>query len=205
MTWARLLLAVVLLTGCATETSSEVRLAHVEQGSGPVVVLLHGHPQTAASWRAVVPALARTSRVIVVDQRGQGASPAPDDGYDVRTRAEDVARLLRRLGVREAAIVGADLGGHTAYALARDEPGLVARLAVLEAVLPGTRAAAGPLSSPHIARHADVDAMVERTRGRENAHVRVFVCADRSPCPHPLLVRSPARRRCHPTRCPPIR
>ena len=76
------------------------------------------------------------------------------------------------------------------YALARDEPELVSRLAVLEAVIPGTRAAAGPLSSPHIARHAAVAEMVDRTRGREAEHVQAFVCAGRDPCPHPpaLLV-----------------
>lgn len=142
----RVLLSLLLVSGCAAGAPDEpVPLAYSERGSGPVVVLLHGHPQTAGSWRAVVPALARTHRVIVVDQRGQGASPAPDDGYDAQTRARDVAALLRRLGVARAAVVGADLGGQAAYALARNEPALVDRLAVLEAVVPGTRAAAGPL------------------------------------------------------------
>lgn len=149
------------------------------------MVLLHGHPQTAASWRDVVPALARNYRVLVVDQRGQGASPAPDVGYDARTRAGDLAALMRRLDVRSAAVVGTDLGAHTAYALAADHPDLVMRLVVLEAVLPGTHAAAGPLSAPHIARHANVQTMVQRTRGHEDTHVRDFVCAGRDPCPYP--------------------
>jgi pimeloyl-ACP methyl ester carboxylesterase len=193
----RLLLALLLVVGCAAGPPGDVRLAYSERGSGPVVVLLHGHPQTSASWRGVVPALARKHRVIVVDQRGQGSSPAPDDGYDVRTRARDVVALLRRLDVRRAAVVGTDLGGHTAYALARDEPDLVRRLVVLEAVIPGTRAARGPLSSPHIDRHADVDVMAERTRGREDEHVRSFVCAGRDPCPHPpeLLAEAAAALR----------
>lgn len=180
-----MLLALVLLCGCATTTPAPVALAYTDSGSGPTVVLLHGHPQTQSSWRAVVPRLTRSFRVLVIDQRGQGASPAPVDGYDIATRAADVAALLRRLDVREAAVVGNDLGGHVGYALARDEPELVSRLAVLEAVVPGTRAAAGPLSAPHISRHADVEQMVERTRGREVEHVRQFVCADRDPCPHP--------------------
>ena len=174
----------LLLAGCAGDRGP-VPLAHSVHGAGPVVVLLHGHPQTAASWRAVVPRLAERHRVVVVDQRGQGASPARDGGYDVRQRARDVAALLRRLGVERAAVVGSDLGGHTAYALARDEPELVARLVVLEAVVPGTSAAAGPLSAPHISRHAAVQEAVERTRGRELDHVRAFVCADRDPCTHP--------------------
>jgi pimeloyl-ACP methyl ester carboxylesterase len=181
----RLLVVLLLLAGCAGEPLPTVPLAATERGSGPAVVLLHGHPQTAASWRAVVPPLARHHRVIVVDVRGQGASPAPVHGYDARTRAADVAALLHRLHVRRAAVVGTDLGAHVAFALARDEPGLVSRLTVLEAVIPGTEAARGPLSAPHVARHADVHTMVERTRGRELEHVRAFVCADRDPCPYP--------------------
>ena len=179
-----LLVLVLLVAGCSTDPGP-VDLAHTERGTGPPVVLLHGHAQTAASWRAVVPELAERHRVLVVDVRGQGASPAPDGDYDARTRAADVAALLRRLDVTEAAVVGSDLGAHVAHALARDAPELVSRIAVLEAVLPGTRAAAGPLSAPHVARHADVDAMVERTRGREAEHVREFVCRDREPCGHP--------------------
>jgi pimeloyl-ACP methyl ester carboxylesterase len=181
----RLLAAVLLLAGCTSGSPSPVELAHTVTGQGPVVVLLHGHPQTAASWRAVVPALARRHRVVVIDQRGQGASPAPAAGYEIADRAADVAALLRRLGVTQAAVVGADLGGHTAFALARDAPELVTRLAVLEAVVPGTRAAQGPLDAPHIARHADVEPMAARTRGREDEHVRQFVCRDRHPCGHP--------------------
>jgi pimeloyl-ACP methyl ester carboxylesterase len=179
----RLLLVLLLLAGCGP--AEPVRLAYTQSGDGPVVVLLHGHAQTGASWRAVVPRLARQHRVLVVDVRGQGASPPADGGYDVRTRAADVAALLQRLGVERAAVVGADLGGHVAHALAAAEPELVTRLAVLEAVLPGTRAAAGPLSAPHVARHADVEQMVARTEGRELEHVRSFVCRDRVPCPHP--------------------
>ena len=193
----RLLLVLALLAaGCAAP--APVELAYSESGTGSVVVLLHGHPQTSASWRAVAPRLAQRHRVLVVDVRGQGDSPAPEGDYDARTRAADVAALLRRLDVSAAAVVGSDLGAHVAHALARDARDLVARVAVLEAVLPGTRAAAGPLSAPHVARHADVDAMVARTRGREAEHVREFVCRDRDPCGHPpdlLAAKAAALRR----------
>ena len=179
------LLILLLVAACGSAPARPVPLSYSLSGSGPVVVLLHGHPQTAASWREVIPALDHRYRVLVVDQRGQGASPAPDVGYDARTRAGDVASLMRRLDVRNATVVGTDLGGHTAYALAVDHPDLVRRLVVLEAVLPGTRAASGPLSAPHIAQHANVNAMVQRTLGHEEAHVREFVCAGRDPCPYP--------------------
>ena len=183
---ARLALAaaVLLSAGCAGPADL-TRLRVTEQGSGPAVVLLHGHPQTSASWREVVPALAQDHRVLVVDVLGPTAAG----------RADAVAEELRRRGVPSAAVVGTDLGGHTAFALARDHPALVSRLAVLEAVVPGTRAAAGPLSSPHIARHADYEQMAERVEGREREHVRDFVCRRRSPCPHPpdLLRESAAQ------------
>jgi pimeloyl-ACP methyl ester carboxylesterase len=181
-----LILLLLLLPACSGGAPEPVRLAFTDGGQGPVVVLLHGHPQTGATWREVAGPLRASSRVLVIDQRGQGSSPAPQDGYDAATRAEDVAALLRSLDVRGATVVGTDLGGHTAFALARDFPDLVGRLAVLEAVIPGTRAASGPLSSPHIARHADVDAMVATTREREREHVEDFVCGDRQPCPYPV-------------------
>ena len=186
MLLVRLLASLLLLAGCSSGGGpARVDLAFTVTGRGPVVVLLNGHPQVAASWEAIAPGLARQHRVVVVDQRGQGDSPAPADGYEMATRAADVAALLRRLGVRRAAVIGADLGGQTAFALARDNPDLITRLAVLEAVVPGTRAAQGPLSAPHISRFAELGPMVQRTRGREEEHVRVFVCADRVPCPHP--------------------
>lgn len=57
----------LLLSSCVPGSPSTVPLAFTESGVGPVVVLLHGHPQTAASWRAVVPRLAQRYRVLVVD------------------------------------------------------------------------------------------------------------------------------------------
>lgn len=166
--------AVLLAAGCAGSPDL-TRLRVTEVGSGPPVVLLHGHPQTSDSWRAVVPALSVDHRVLVIDVLGPTAAG----------RADMVAVELRKRGLRETAVIGTDLGGHTAFALARDHPGLVDRLAVLEAIVPGTRAAVGPLSAPHIARHADYEQMSRRIEGRERQHVRDFVCGKRSPCLHP--------------------
>ena len=166
--------ALLLAAGCAASPDL-TRMRVTEVGGGPPVVLLHGHPQTSDSWRAVVPALAADHRVLVIDVLGPTAEG----------RADMVAAELRQRGIRETAVVGTDLGGHTAFALARDHPALVDRLAVLEAIVPGTRAAAGPLSAPHIARHADYEQMSGRVEGRERQHVLDFVCGERSPCGHP--------------------
>lgn len=169
----------------SVRVADAVEISYLAGGSGPPVVLLHGHPQTAASWRRVLPRLLDHHRVVVVEQRGQGRSTAPPGGYDAATRAADVAVVLRTLRLGPAAVVGADLGGQVAFSLARDFPDLVSRLAVLEAVVPGTSAAAGPLSDDHIRRNADVATMTRLVTGHELAYVEHFACGDRSPCPYP--------------------
>ena len=68
-------------------------------GSGPPIVLLHGHPRTHVTWHKVAPELARDHTVVCPDLRGYGRSskpPAGDDfsGYGKRAMARDVHRLL---------------------------------------------------------------------------------------------------------------
>ena len=95
-----------------------VWLHFVTAGQGDPVVLLHGWPQTWFEWRHVIPELARRYFVIAPDVRGMGDSDRPHGGYDAPTLAEDVYQLLRGLGRVPAHVVGHDLGGPIAYALA---------------------------------------------------------------------------------------
>jgi pimeloyl-ACP methyl ester carboxylesterase len=113
-------------------------LHSVVGGTGPAVVLLHGWPQTWWEWRHVMPALAEHYTVIAVDLRGFGDSerPAPENGYDASTMCADLIGLLDTLNVSSASMVGHDLGGLVAYALARLHPARVGRLALLDAPLP---------------------------------------------------------------------
>ena len=106
-------------------------------GDGPPLLLVHGWPQTWYYWRLVMPALAREFQVIAPDQRGIGLTAKPEDGYDTRALAGDLAALLDALGHERFAVVGVDTGMAIAYALAADHPGRVVRLAVGEAPLPG--------------------------------------------------------------------
>lgn len=111
---------------------------YVTAGHGPPLVLLHGWPQTCYAWRKVIPRLARRHRVIAPDLRGLGDSSRPQDGFDKRTVARDVAGLLQQhLGIDEAYVVGHDWGGPVAFALAAFHPGLVRRLVMLDAAVPG--------------------------------------------------------------------
>ena len=92
----------------------DVQLHYVTMGEGEPVVLLHGWPQSWYAWRYVMPELAKTRRVIAPDLRGLGDSSRPLEGYDKKTIAHDVWRLLHdHLGLDEFCLVGHDWGGKT--------------------------------------------------------------------------------------------
>ncbi len=108
-------------------------------GSGPPMLLLHGHPRTHATWHRVAPLLARHFTVVCPDLRGYGASSKPPttpdhEPYSKRAMARDGLALMRALGHRRFAVAGHDRGAYVAFRLAMDHPGAVSRLAVLDAV-----------------------------------------------------------------------
>jgi len=103
---------------------------------GVPVVLLHPFPFDRSYWAATVGPLAVRHRVITVDARGFGESPAAGP-FAIADLADDLAALLEALGVGAAAVVGLSMGGYAALAFAQRHP---ARLAAL--VLADTRAAA---------------------------------------------------------------
>lgn len=91
-----------------------IRLAVRDEGEGPAVVLCHGFPELAYSWRHQVPALAAAGfRVLVPDQRGYGGSDRPADvaAYDIHHLTGDLVGLLDALDVERAVFVGHDWGG----------------------------------------------------------------------------------------------
>ena len=91
-----------------------ISLALRDEGSGPAVVLCHGFPELAYSWRLQVPALVAAGfRVLVPDQRGYGASDRPADvgAYDIHHLTGDLVGLLDALDIDRAVFVGHDWGG----------------------------------------------------------------------------------------------
>ncbi|MEU6389739.1 alpha/beta fold hydrolase [Streptomyces sp. NPDC046939] len=106
-------------------------------GDGPAVLLLHGFPHTWRVWEHMLGPLAARHRVIAPDLRGFGASERAAAGYDADTLADDARALLTSLGVTSAAVVAIDAGVAPALSLALRHPGLVRRLAVMEAVAGG--------------------------------------------------------------------
>ena len=114
-----------------------IRLHYTRAGSGEPVVLLHGFPMTSYYWRKIIPALAEHFTVIAPDLRGCGDSDRPSTGYDKRTVAEDVHRLVRYLDLGPVNLVSHDVGMMVAYAYASLYPAEVKRLALTEAALAG--------------------------------------------------------------------
>ena len=116
----------------------DVRLHYVTAGQGEPVVLLHGIPQTWYEWRGVIDRLAPKYSIIAPDLRGLGDSSRPATGYDKKTIAHDVWRLVRdHLKIDRFFLVGHDWGGPTAFSLAAQHPDAVRRLAILDVAIPG--------------------------------------------------------------------
>src|SRR5471032_1677971 len=93
-----------------TVRANGIRQHYLDAGQGPVVVLLHGFPETSFAWRFQIPALAANFRVIAPDLRGYGETDKPAAGYDKRNMALDLISLLDKLGIDKIALVGHDRG-----------------------------------------------------------------------------------------------
>ncbi|TIO78839.1 MAG: alpha/beta hydrolase [Mesorhizobium sp.] len=99
-------------------STNGIRMAAYEAGTGPAVVLLHGFPELAYSWRHQIPALAAAGfRVIAPDMRGYGLTDRPPavEDYDMAHLTSDLVGLLDALGIQKAAFVGHDWGGIVAW------------------------------------------------------------------------------------------
>ena len=103
-----------------------------EAGDGPVVVLAHGFPELAFSWRHQIDALAGAGyRVLAPDQRGYGRAdrPVPIEDYDIVHLTDDLLSVLDDAGVEKAAFVGHDWGAMVVWQMALLHPDRVAAVA----------------------------------------------------------------------------
>ena len=109
-----------------------LRFAYLTEGQGPLVVLLHGFPDSAHTWSHAMPALARAGyRTIAPFMRGYAPTAIPADGkYDSDTLGADVLAILSALGVGRAIVVGHDWGASAAYSAAALAPERVRLLVV---------------------------------------------------------------------------
>lgn len=114
-----------------------VRFHYVEQGDGPLVLLLHGFPECWYSWRAQLPALAAAGyRAVAPDMRGYNLTDKPAGGYNIEQLVDDAVALAAALGDERAHVVGHDWGGIVAYQVAWRRPEFVRSLVVMNAPHP---------------------------------------------------------------------
>lgn len=157
-------------------TGSPVAGGKAQANGKPPLVLIHGWPQTWYEWRLVMPALAERYTVIAPDMRGLGDSSRPLSGYDKRTVADDIWRLVNdKLGYDTFNLVGHDWGGPTAYALAAMHPEAIRRLAIVDVVIPGD---GGDFSQGgrrwHHQFHMTPDLPEALVQGRERIYLKWF-------------------------------
>jgi pimeloyl-ACP methyl ester carboxylesterase len=162
-----------------TTPVNDVRLHYVTAGQGDPVVLLHGWPETWYQWRKIIPALAERYTVIAPDMRGLGDSSKPATGYDKRTVADDIYKLVRQLGFERIFLVGHDWGGPVAYAYACAHPTDVRRLVILDVPIPGAGLEQIPQASRrgglwHISFHGVRDLPEALIAGRERTYLSWF-------------------------------
>jgi pimeloyl-ACP methyl ester carboxylesterase len=110
------------MSGAATRVvaANGIQIAVTEQGEGPAVVLCHGFPELAYSWRHQLPALAAGGfRAIAPDQRGYGGTdrPAEVTAYDIHHLTGDLVGLLDALGIERAVFAGHDWGGLVTWSM----------------------------------------------------------------------------------------
>lgn len=110
-----------------------IRLHYVTQGSGPLMLFLHGFPEFWYTWRHQIPVFAEHFTVVAVDLRGYNDSDKPEEtsAYALSELVKDVAGLITALGYERCMLVGHDWGGAIAWNFAYAHPDMVEKLVVL--------------------------------------------------------------------------
>ncbi|MFC3984040.1 alpha/beta fold hydrolase [Streptosporangium jomthongense] len=120
------------------ETADGTRLAYEDYGTGKPIVFVASWALGADMWEYQVPFFVEQGyRCVLLDRRGHGRSDRPSGGYDIDTRADDLATLVEHLDLREITLVGHSAGGgEVARYLVRHGEERVSRVAFVSAVLP---------------------------------------------------------------------
>ncbi len=111
-----------------------ITLRITEMGEGPLVLLCHGWPELAHSWRHQIPALAAAGyRVVAPDMRGYGGSSVPHavEAYGITDLVGDMVALVAALGESRACVIGHDWGANVAWSAALLRPDLFIAVAAL--------------------------------------------------------------------------
>ena len=121
----------------ATAQVNGTTLHWVVGGQGPALILIHGFPENWSAFAPIMPQLASKFKVVALDLRGIGGSTPAQGDHETATMAEDVYQLALKLGLDRAYVVGHDIGGGVAYAIARLHPGEIRGAMILDVPIPG--------------------------------------------------------------------
>jgi pimeloyl-ACP methyl ester carboxylesterase len=112
-----------------------LRVYYEVQGTGEPLVLLHGSFMTIdATWATLRPTLSKSRQVIAIELQGHGHTADRDRPMSYERMADDVAAVLRHLGIERADVLGYSMGGTVATGVALRHPPLVKKLIVVSAV-----------------------------------------------------------------------
>lgn len=122
----------------AQSVGNNMTLHYVRGGKGDLVVLVHGFAETARMWRPMLATLGKDYTVVSPDLPGLGgSSPMANGQYDMKTVAQHLHELVKRLGFTRVRLVGHDIGMMAVYAYAAQYPDEVQKLVLMDAPIPG--------------------------------------------------------------------
>lgn len=158
--------------------NGDIRIHGCIGGSGPPLLLLHGHPQTHLIWHRLAAPLSRQYTVVATDLRGYGDSSKPPGepdhtNYSKRAMAADQVAVMRELGFERFFLCGHDRGARVAHRLVMDHPEAVEKLMLLDI-------------APTLAMYEQTD------RAFATAYFHWFFLIQPAPLPETLIEASPA-------------
>jgi pimeloyl-ACP methyl ester carboxylesterase len=147
----------------STAVSSKV--SYEKTGSGPVLVLLHGFPESSSLWRNVAPELSKSFTLIMPDFPGSGKSPLEKE-TSIADMADCVADILKAEGITKAVVAGHSMGGYVAFAFAVKYSDKLAGLSVVHST---------PLADDEERKKIRLKAIDVIEKGGKSAFVRQMV------------------------------
>lgn len=110
-----------------------INIHYITQGSGPLMLMLHGFPEFWYSWRHQIPEFAQNYQVVALDLRGYNESDKPEEksAYVMAEFIKDIEAVIKELGYESCVLVAHDWGGAIAWYFAYAHPEMVEKLIVM--------------------------------------------------------------------------
>ncbi len=115
------------------EKVKDIEIYYELTGEGENLLLIHGLGSSTRDWEEQVSFFSQKYQVITIDLRGHGKTDKPKGPYSMKMFAEDIAELLKKLGINSIHVLGISLGGGIAFQFAVDYPELVKSLIIVNA------------------------------------------------------------------------